>query len=208
MTNPDTALPNLAPPIALALAGNFGSVPAWAADLRATAQAQGHGEVRLDFIARDGTLAHRGFADAAPRADATTLFAMPLPGAADAFIAGIDWPAAYERYQHAVQAASAGLEAHEPGTALLIDVRRAGVFDAAPTMLPGARWRDPATLPAWAAELPRNRPVVVYCVYGHEVGRSSALRLRALGVDARFLEGGIDAWQAAGRATVTREKLS
>ena len=39
----------------------------------------------------------------------------------------------------------------------------------------------------------------MYCVYGHEVGRRTAMRLRALGVDARFLEGGIDAWQCAGR---------
>jgi superoxide dismutase, Fe-Mn family len=40
--------------------------------------------------------------------------------------------------------------------------------------------------------------VVVYCVYGHEVGRGTALRLRAQGVNARFLRGGIDAWEAAG----------
>jgi Fe-Mn family superoxide dismutase len=41
--------------------------------------------------------------------------------------------------------------------------------------------------------------VVVYCVYGHEVGRSTAMRLRATGVDARFLRGGIDGWKAAGK---------
>lgn len=203
MTTDDLSL-SLAPPIALALAGNFGSVAGWAADLRAQAQAHAAGEVRLDFIRADGRLVHRWFADAAPRGDAVTLFAMPLPADTAAFVAALGWPAAYERYQHAVHAASAGLETREPGTAELIDVRRAGVFEAAPTMLPGARWCDPATLPQWAAALPRDRPVVVYCVYGHEVGRSSALRLRALGVDARFLEGGIDAWAAAGRPTVPR----
>jgi Fe-Mn family superoxide dismutase len=41
----------------------------------------------------------------------------------------------------------------------------------------------------------------VYCVYGHEVGRVTALRLRAAGVDARYLHGGIDGWVAAGRPT-------
>jgi Fe-Mn family superoxide dismutase len=41
--------------------------------------------------------------------------------------------------------------------------------------------------------------VVVYCVFGHEVGRSTALRLRAAGLNARYLRGGIDGWQAAGR---------
>ena len=36
------------------------------------------------------------------------------------------------------------------------------------------------------------------CVYGHEVGRATALRLCASGVAACFLEGGIDAWKNAG----------
>jgi Fe-Mn family superoxide dismutase len=32
-------------------------------------------------------------------------------------------------------------------------------------------------------------------VYGHEVGRATALRLRAAGIDAHFLRGGIDGWR-------------
>jgi Fe-Mn family superoxide dismutase len=40
--------------------------------------------------------------------------------------------------------------------------------------------------------VPTDRKVIVYCVYGHEVGRAAALRLRARGVDAHFLRGGID----------------
>ena len=48
-------------------------------------------------------------------------------------------------------------------------------------------------------DVPRDREIVVYCVYGHEVGRATALRLRAQGIKARFLRGGIDAWQAAGQ---------
>ena len=71
-------------------------------------------------------------------------------------------------------------------------------------MLPGARWRDPAMESALAAELPADQPVVVYSVYGHEVGRSTAMRLRAAGVDARYLGGGIDGWQAAGRPLVAK----
>ncbi len=66
-------------------------------------------------------------------------------------------------------------------------------------MLPGARWCDPASVATWADELPPAREVVVYCVYGHEVCRATALRLRAAGVNARYLRGGIDGWQAAGR---------
>jgi len=111
-----------------------------------------------------------------------------------------DWALVYERYQAAVDAASAdcGAGQDEVDAALLLDVRRAGVFAEAPTMIPGARWCDPAEVARWAGGLPADRAIVVYCVYGHEVGRATALRLRAAGLNARFLRGGIDGWQAAG----------
>jgi len=48
--------------------------------------------------------------------------------------------------------------------------------------------------------MPTDREIVVYCVYGHEVGRATAMQLRAAGLKARFLRGGIDGWRAAGRA--------
>jgi Fe-Mn family superoxide dismutase len=35
-------------------------------------------------------------------------------------------------------------------------------------------------------------------VHGLDVGRSTALALRARGFDARYLAGGIEAWRAAG----------
>jgi Fe-Mn family superoxide dismutase len=38
----------------------------------------------------------------------------------------------------------------------------------------------------------------VYCVHGHEVSQSVALALRAHGLDARFVAGGIEACRAAG----------
>ena len=65
-----------------------------------------------------------------------------------------------------------------------------------------------ASVSAWAAELPAGRGCVVYCVYGHEVSRNTALRLRALGVRAWFLRGGIDAWAAAGRPVVGKPVLA
>lgn len=86
----------------------------------------------------------------------------------------------------------------------LIDVRRAGVFERAGSMIPGAKWRDPKTVGDWGREMLAGSPVVVYCVYGHEVGRSTAMRLRAAGVDARFLRGGIDGWIASGRPVTDR----
>ena len=81
---------------------------------------------------------------------------------------------------------------------LRIDVRRRPVFEQASTLLPGARWHDPADVAGWVATLPTDRPVLVYCVHGHAVSRGVLLQLRAAGIDASFLLGGIDGWQAAG----------
>ena len=56
--------------------------------------------------------------------------------------------------------------------------------------------------------LPRAQPtreVVVYCVHGLEVGKQAAAELRAQGWDAKFLEGGIEGWQAAGLPTVPKD---
>ena len=39
-----------------------------------------------------------------------------------------------------------------------------------------------------------GRPVVVYCAHGLEIGRDTAVSLRGIGLDARFLEGGIAEW--------------
>ena len=60
----------------------------------------------------------------------------------------------------------------------------------------------------WATELPLTREVIVYCIYGHEVGRATALRLRAAGINARYLHGGIDAWTIAGRPLQNRGEQS
>lgn len=80
----------------------------------------------------------------------------------------------------------------------LLDVRRAPVFAEAAAMIAGASWHDPAELPAWVDQLDRRRPVVVYCVHGHAVSQSAASALRERGFDASYLEGGFEAWQAAG----------
>jgi Fe-Mn family superoxide dismutase len=87
---------------------------------------------------------------------------------------------------------------------MVIDVRRAGIYEQATTLMPRATWRDPAKVAEWAAELPAGKPVVVYCIYGHEVGRSTAMQLNARGINATFLAGGIDAWQTAGHAVIAK----
>ena len=113
----------------------------------------------------------------------------------------IDWALVYARYQTAVHNAGPdlGLAAQDIAGRVVLDVRRAGVFEVATSTLPDARWCDPARVDDWSQQLPADQAVLVYCVYGHEVGRVTALRLRAAGLDARFLIGGIDGWQSTGR---------
>ena len=80
----------------------------------------------------------------------------------------------------------------------VLDVRRRPAFEAEPRLIPGAVWREPEQVEIWADALNRNRSVVVYCVHGHEVSQGVAHHLRAHGLDAAWLEGGIEAWQASG----------
>jgi Fe-Mn family superoxide dismutase len=80
----------------------------------------------------------------------------------------------------------------------LVDVRRAPAHAADPRAIPGAVWRDPERIDAWAHELPRGRPVVAYCVHGQEVSAGVVERLRDRGFDAALLEGGFEGWRAGG----------
>ena len=210
------------PAMKLALDANFGSVERWRDEFVAMGKALGGGSgwVLLVFQPREGTLVNQWAADHTHAlAGGVPIMAldmyehayhMDLGAAAgtyvDAFMVNIDWARVYLRYQQAVHAASESLGAarEDAAGALLLDVRRAGVFEGASAMIPGARWCDPGAVSTWAAELPRDREVVVYCVYGHEVGRSTAMRLRAAGVKARYLEGGIDGWKTAGRPLVDK----
>jgi Fe-Mn family superoxide dismutase len=69
-------------------------------------------------------------------------------------------------------------------------------------MLAGAIMHAPGALARWVEELPRNRPVVVYCICGFQVSGRAVTELRERGTDARALVGGITAWHAIGGKTV------
>lgn len=192
------------PPMLLALCASFGSESGWRADVLAGA-ATGAAWLLMRFDAAQGRLVLQTLAADAHSAEPALLVLKLVPDMSGA-LAHIAWDRVYAAYQEAVHAASEGLgvSADELGQALLLDVRRAGVFENATATLPGASWRDPAQVGRWAAELPLTREVIVYCIYGHEVGRATALRLRAAGISARYLHGGIDAWTIAGRPLQAR----
>ncbi len=207
----------MAPAMDLALKAGFGSAERWRDEFSAMgkALAGGSGWVLLSFLPREGRLVNQWAADHTHAvAGGVPLLALDMYehayhldfGAAagayvDAFMASIDWTGVYQRYQDAVTRASEGLGVvHDPALrARVLDVRRAAVFEQSDALVEGAEWRDPAQVGTWAAQLPKDEPVVVYCVYGHEVGRATAMRLRAAGIDARFLIGGFDGWRSQGR---------
>jgi rhodanese-related sulfurtransferase len=81
---------------------------------------------------------------------------------------------------------------------LVVDVRRQAAFAASQYLICGSLYRAPETVAEWAAELPAGKPVVVACVHGHEASQTAAAALRAAGIDARHLDGGVDEWIEAG----------
>ena len=98
------------------------------------------------------------------------------------------------------------------GTAVfptVIDVRRLEVFEKAQDIIPTAQWRDHRQAATWGAEFAGVQgPVIVYCVHGHQVSLSAVTLLRAAGIDARRLDGGIEAYRAAGGPLVHKSALS
>ena len=87
---------------------------------------------------------------------------------------------------------------------LLIDVRRREAFDADTSLIIGAARRLPEDVSEWRNALPAGKPIVAYCVHGHEVSQGVASTLRSAGMAAAYLEGGIAGWQE--RKLPTRRK--
>ena len=107
-----------------------------------------------------------------------------------------------------VSVSAAELYAHL-GTAwapALVGVRRQDAFDADDRQIIGALRHAPEEVDRWSWELPVGRTVVAYCSHGGDVSEGVANTLRAAGVKAAYLEGGISAWQEM--QLPTRRKLS
>lgn len=89
----------------------------------------------------------------------------------------------------------------------IVDVRRDSAFSQAMDVIVTAAWHDHRRALDWGRDLGREREVVAYCAHGQQVSRTAVALLRSIGVQARFLEGGIGGWRAAGGATVSREAI-
>ena len=197
------------------------------------AQAGGSGWVLLTWSARLGRLVNQWAADHAHcLGDGQPVLALDMyehayhidfgakAGAyVDAFMQNIAWDRVGVSFERAVAHTSAMPSATAPGEisaealrdlidgkedVLVLDVRKKEDLASSSDMVSSARHVDPEQFDGWAATLPKNRPIVAYCVYGFQVSRDPVAELRRRGHDARVLLGGIAAWHAIGGPTAPK----
>jgi superoxide dismutase, Fe-Mn family len=135
----------------------------------------------------------------------------------DTFMRNLDWPGLFQRHEDAVKApAPRPLVQPEFGEvqgvtveevkAMLAAGQKVQVFDVRPRhfvsrqqdIADGIEWRDPEQFDKWVGELSKSEPVVVYCAYGFHVGCGTAVKLRELGFDAKYMNSGHSGWKATG----------
>ena len=85
----------------------------------------------------------------------------------------------------------------------LIDVRKPPAFEQSGEMISQAVWRDHERVASWGPALALEESVIVYCVHGHEVSQNTVASLLAIGVKARYLQGGFEGWLGAGGQAIT-----
>jgi Fe-Mn family superoxide dismutase len=96
----------------------------------------------------------------------------------------------------------AALEGDDDRRPVLLDLCLPVDLPRRTDMLAGASMHAPAALARWVEELPRGRPIAVYCICGFQVSGTAVTELRRQGYNARALVGGITAWHAIGGTTV------
>ncbi len=93
-----------------------------------------------------------------------------------------------------------------PHTPVIIDVRSEEDYQAKPRLIPASQRRDFRTVASWAACL-SGKPVAVIGQKGLTLSQGVAAWLRHEGVAAETLEGGFEAWRAAGQPLLHAGKL-
>jgi Fe-Mn family superoxide dismutase len=135
----------------------------------------------------------------------------------DSFMRNLDWPGLFQRYEDAskvpgprplAQPEFGDLQgvAVEEVKAMLAAGQKVQVIDVRPRhfvsrqqdIAAGIEWRDPEQLDKWVGELSKSEPVVVYCAYGFHVGCGTAVKLKEMGFDARYMNSGHSGWKATG----------
>ena len=93
-----------------------------------------------------------------------------------------------------------------PTAPAIVDVRIDDDFALDTSLIPGARRHTHDTVTDWAPTY-AGRKVVVVCHRGKKLSQGVAALLRHAGVAAETLEGGFEAWAAAGQPVVAAGKL-
>ncbi|KAF0229359.1 MAG: hypothetical protein FD175_1967 [Beijerinckiaceae bacterium] len=93
-----------------------------------------------------------------------------------------------------------------PDAPVILDVRINEDFDADPRILPASRRHDFHDAADWASRY-SGQKVVVSCQKGLKLSQGAAAWLRHAGAEAFSLEGGFEAWRAAGELLVTIQIL-
>jgi len=94
-----------------------------------------------------------------------------------------------------------------PVAPLIVDVRRQEAYAQSHQLLPGAIWRDAGQTVQWSADFDRARPLAIACSAGHELSQMTVAHLRGDGFEAHMLNGGYEAWAAAGLPFVAKPEL-
>ncbi len=89
-------------------------------------------------------------------------------------------------------------------TPILFDTCRHEAFKATDHVIPGVKWRSHRAVDDWISEIPSDANVVVNCLHGHQMSLSTVARLRAKGINARQLAGGLEAYIDAGGVTILK----
>lgn len=93
-----------------------------------------------------------------------------------------------------------------PRSPVIVDVRTEEDYAADPRLLPGSLRRGFSDAGQWTKEF-AGRSVVVVCQAGRKLSQGTAAWLRHAGAEANNLEGGVEAWKAAGLPLIPPDKL-
>ncbi|MCK5897390.1 MAG: hypothetical protein KAG20_11320, partial [Cocleimonas sp.] len=133
----------------------------------------------------------------------------------EAFLANIHWGRVADRFNQArrsrpankedtgqisIEELKARIDAGD-NDPLVLDVRHDDDRERYTSRIMTSAWRNSFEVEQWADECPKDKLVVVYCMYGFWISQKVAEELRTYGIDARSLEGGITAWRAMSLAS-------
>lgn len=85
------------------------------------------------------------------------------------------------------------------GNVTLLDVRRKEDFDKSSQTIANAEWKNPAEIDQWLTTIPVDNEVVIFCVRGGSVSQSVQQQMADNGINARYVEGGLEALNKTSR---------